>query len=59
VAGGRFDLVSGPDLEAARIAFTGALSATCLVAAAAGLAGVVISLLLIRARDIRPVPVTV
>ncbi|MFI7445875.1 MFS transporter [Nonomuraea sp. NPDC049714] len=59
VAGGRFDLVSGPDLEAARTAFTGALSATCLVAAAAGLAGVVISLLLIRARDIRPLPVTV
>lgn len=58
VAGGRFDLVSGSDLEAARSAFTGALSTTCLVAAAAGLAGVAISLLLIRARDMEPVPVS-
>jgi predicted MFS family arabinose efflux permease len=58
VAGGRFDLVSGPALETARSAFTGALSATCLVAAAAGLAGVAISLLLIRAHDAQPVPVT-
>ncbi|MFI7705036.1 MFS transporter [Nonomuraea sp. NPDC049480] len=58
VAGGRFDLVSGSDLEAARSAFTGALSTTCLVAAAAGPAGVAISLLLIRARDMEPVPVS-
>jgi hypothetical protein len=58
VAGGRFDLVSGPALETARSAFAGALSVTCLVAAAAGLAGVVISLLLIRAHDAPSVPVT-
>ncbi|MGP3964268.1 MFS transporter [Nonomuraea sp. 3N208] len=57
VAGGRFDLVSQSAQEAARNAFTGALATTCLVAAAAGLAGVAISLLLIRARDTRPVPV--
>ncbi|TKK91437.1 MFS transporter [Herbidospora galbida] len=58
VAAGRFDQVNGPALETARTAFTGALSATCLVAAAAGLAGVAISLLLIRARDLEPVPMT-
>jgi hypothetical protein len=58
VAGGRFDLVSGTDLEAARSAFADALSTTCLVAAGAGVAGVAISLLLIRARDRQPVPVT-
>ncbi|WP_327581216.1 MFS transporter [Nonomuraea sp. NBC_00507] len=57
VAGGRFDLVSQSAQETARNAFTGALATTCLVAAAAGLAGVAISLLLIRARDRRPVPV--
>ncbi|WP_188195201.1 MFS transporter [Nonomuraea sp. SYSU D8015] len=57
VAGGRFDQVSGPALEVARSAFTGALSTTCLVAAAAGVAGVAVSLLLIRARDLQPVPV--
>ncbi|MGP3918567.1 MFS transporter [Nonomuraea sp. 10N515B] len=57
VAGGRFDLVSQSAQETARNAFTGALATTCLVAAAAGLAGVAISLLLIRARDSRPVPV--
>ncbi len=57
VAGGRFDRVSGPALETARTAFTGALSTTCLVAAAAGLAGVAISLLLIRTHDLEPEPV--
>lgn len=57
VAGGRFDRVSGPALETARTALTGALSTTCLVAAAAGLAGVAISLLLIRTRDLEPEPV--
>jgi EmrB/QacA subfamily drug resistance transporter len=58
VAGGRFDLVSAASLAAAHSAFTGALSVVCLVAAAAGLAGVAISVLLIRAPDPRPAPVT-
>ncbi|RVX41681.1 EmrB/QacA subfamily drug resistance transporter [Nonomuraea polychroma] len=57
VAGGRFDLVSQAAQETARNVFTGALATTCLVAAAAGLAGVAISLLLIRVRDTHPVPV--
>jgi predicted MFS family arabinose efflux permease len=57
VAAGRFDLVSEPARQAAREALTGALGVTCLVAAGAALAAVVISLVLVRSADAHPLPV--
>ncbi len=56
VAGGRFDLVPTQLRVTAETVFTEALATTCLIAAAGALAAVVISLALIRTRDLHSVP---